>query len=613
MTAKGQTLEDQVQELALRVQVLEGSLEKLTARLAQATPVELASAQTEVKTRLPPVLDEPADVSEEMLSWAGRNALLPRVSTICFLLVVALILRTITDSGMINKLLGSALGMGFAATLMIVGWQKYARSSPLAPVFAACGAILMSTIVVETHTHFKSLPLVPAYLTLMATGIGMAFISRRFNAFTPISFGILGMCLAGAAIDYPHPHFPYLSLVLWTANLLGFMAARLKRCSWLRWIVMLVSMVMLQLWAFRIGVALRQGIQPPPELADSLFLPVLGVFALTYLLLALFGIIQSGTERVSRFDQSLPVINVLWAFSSAFCAMYTKDTPLLALGIVGIMVALLHLGASFWLARRAVIGVPGTAAFTFACGALLALALPVATGKLILSLPALSLIGIFMAIFSREWNNGSVRAVTYLFHIYSCAALFVAVRGDSPQQMDAVNILPAILLSCIMVYQYLWCRWWPPPPGSSILFKLDEEDRSAVMLLLAGLLCGFLAMRIGIFQVVQLTAGAGREEIFRCAQSVLINGAAVFLMVWGFMRRDREIRNVAIMVTLIGAGKVFLYDLLGTHGLPLVCSVFSFGAAAAVESVVLGKWPKAEIKPVQEKSALAAANETVNE
>jgi hypothetical protein len=49
---------------------------------------------------------------------------------------------------------------------------------------------------------------------------------------------------------------------------------------------------------------------------------------------------------------------------------------------------------------------------------------------------------------------------------------------------------------------------------------------------------------------------------------------------------------VAILVTLIGAIKVFLYDLIGIHGLPLVFSVFSFGMAAAVESLALGKWQK---------------------
>ncbi len=140
----------------------------------------------------------------------------------------------------------------------------------------------MSSIVVETHTHFQSLPLVPAYLTLIGTGIGMAYISHRFNAFTPISFGVLGMCLAGAAIDYPRPFFPYLSLVLLSANLIGYIAAQLKRCSWLRWTVLLVTVVMLQLWGVRLGLALRRGEAITPDLALNWYLPVLAVFCVVF-------------------------------------------------------------------------------------------------------------------------------------------------------------------------------------------------------------------------------------------------------------------------------------------------------------------------------------------
>ena len=209
MSLSDQTLEDREKELSTRIQTLERQLDRLSARMGDGDAVgDIApgSAAAAQKKEYPVV--ELSDVSEEVLNWASRTSLLPRLATLCFLLVVALILRTVTDSGLINKIIGSAIGMSYAAILMIFGWYKYSRQSPLAPVFAASGAILMSIIVVETHTHFQSLPLVPTYLILMATGIGMAFISRQFNAFTPISVGILGMCFAGATIDYPHPFFP---------------------------------------------------------------------------------------------------------------------------------------------------------------------------------------------------------------------------------------------------------------------------------------------------------------------------------------------------------------------------------------------------------------------
>ena len=212
--------EEREKELTARLKAMELQMERLSARLGEeaSTGPAVASPASTAEDEYTP--GEIADVSEEVLNWASRNALLPRLATLCFLMVVALILRTITDSGVIDKLIGSGIGMGYAAILMFAGWYKYRENSLLAPIIAASGAILMSAIVVETHTYFNALPVVPAYLTLIATGIGMALISRQFNAFTPVSVGILGMCFAGAAMDYPRPFFPYLALVLFTANLL---------------------------------------------------------------------------------------------------------------------------------------------------------------------------------------------------------------------------------------------------------------------------------------------------------------------------------------------------------------------------------------------------------
>ena len=120
----------------------------------------------------------------------------------------------------------------------------------------------------------------------------------------------------------------------------------------------------------------------------------------------------------------------------------------------------------------------------------------------------------------------------------------------------------------------------------------DSKDRSAVLLLVAGLISGFFAVRIALFQGIQMLPAEMQRDAFRCSQSVIINCAAIGLILFAFLKQNKEIRNVAIFVTVIGGIKVFLYDLMGTHGVPLVFSVFSFGMAAAVESIALGKWQK---------------------
>ena len=594
MSTAEETLEKREQELESRIQMLERQLDRLNSRISDENiaPSETPARPQAAKTQQQYAADELPELSEEVLSWASQNSVLPRLATICFLMVIALGLRTITDSGLVDKLAGSILGMGYAAALMVYGWYKYSQDSPLAPVFAACGAVLMSTIVVETHMHFLSLPLVPAYLTLMATGFGMALMSRKFNAFVPISVGVFGMCFAGAAIDYPHPYFPYLSLVLLTANILGYFAAQLKRCSWLRWTVLIVTMIMLQLWGVRLGILLGKGEAVPPELAPTWYLPVLAVFFITFVALSLLGIVCADDRKVSRFDFSLPTVSVIWAFLLARHVVVASQLNVNLLGVTGLVFAGGFFCITAWCARRDVTGAPGTNTFALAGGILVALALPTATGAFIMSLPIVSIVALALVNMSRIWQNGGIRGTAYLLNSYCCAALVIALHGNSPEAMAPVNILPAAILAGSLIYQYQWCRRWPPPESSKLFGSFDRSDRSALVLLMTGLVCSFFMIRIGLYHALLSLPASAQKDAFRCSQSVLINAAAIGLIIFAFLRRNREIRNVAILVTVAGGIKVFLYDLLGTHGLPLVFSIFSFGLAASIESLALGKWTK---------------------
>ena len=119
------------------------------------------------------------------------------------------------------------------------------------------------------------------------------------------------------------------------------------------------------------------------------------------------------------------------------------------------------------------------------------------------------------------------------------------------------------------------------------------------------MISGFFMLRIALFQAIPLLPAEMQRDAFRCSQSILINCAAIALILFAFLKKNKEIRNVAIFVMVVGGIKVFLYDLMGTHGLPLVFSVFSFGMAAAVLSLALGKWQKQPAEQTQ--------NETLDE
>ena len=533
-----------------------------------------------------------------MIRWASRASLFPRLATLCFLMVVALILRTITDNGIVNPLLGMGLGMGYAAALMAAGWYQYRRGSSLAPVFVACGAILMSSIVVETHARFGSLPLVPAYWTLMATGAAMAFVSRRFSVFLPVSVGTLGMCLAGAAIDYPDPFFPYLFMVLLTANLLGYYAGTLRRCGWLRWTVLLVTLAMFLLWGMRLAAVAARKNDPAPTLAPEWFLPVLAVVGVAFLAIALLGIVRSRSEKLSAFDFCLPTINAVGTYLAARVVVGGTDGSALALGLVAILFALVHFGAAFGLAMRKIDGVPGTNSFVVAGSALLGLALPAALGSGLTAAPVLAAAAVGVAVLSDRWGSGAIRATSYLLQVYAVVSLALHFLTSGLPASFLAGTIPSAALAAAALVHYRWCRRHAPPARSPLFGNYDTQDLSGAVTLLAALTGSFFLLRAIAWWII-LPAGPGGPETFQCTQSIIINLAALGLGLYAFRTRNREIRNVAILVIAVGAVKS-TSDLLGTKGVPLVFSVFSFGLAAATQSITLSRWQRAPSMPAPE-------------
>lgn len=578
-------LEERVGELATQVQQLTGRLDRISAHLG----LSAADRPKPTSDYGPP--GELAEASEEIISWAGKKSLLPRVSTISFLLVVALVLRTLTDSALIDKYVGSFLGMGYAALLIFIGWYKYGKSSPLAPVFAVCGAALMATIVLETHARFSSLPTMPAYAILMLTGIATAVIGYQFRVAVPVIVGTLGLAFAGAAIDYPHPFFPLLSILLLTANLLGTLATRIHRCSWLRWILLIITLYMLVLWATRLAAAIGGGDKIPHYLAQSWFLPVIAVFMATFVTTALLGIIAGAREKISKFDLSLPTINVLWTFTSAGYVVSAMGISLVTHGVIGLIAAAGHLLVCFWLARQKSDRARGAAAFALAGSTLMIMSLPLVLGSFILSLPILAATALGLSLAAEKWRRGGVRLTSYLLQVFTSASLASFLLPEFGAGLDLAGGLVAAVVAVIAFYHYRWCRLNGPPLDSPFFCKFDQRDICASILLLASLFAAFFALRVGSYHLIGQGIG-GAEIAFQGAQSVIINTSVIGLIIVAYIRKSKEIRNVAILVTIIGASKVFFYDLLYIQGIPLVLSIFSFGLAAATESLILGRWPR---------------------
>jgi len=245
-----------------------------------------------------------------------------------------------------------------------------------------------------------------------------------------------------------------------------------------------------------------------------------------------------------------------------------------------------------WLANRDPKGAHGTNAFLFAGFVLLGLALPETTGML-LSLPVLAAAAFWAAVMSGKWHSGSVRLTSYFMQIYASVTLaLVLLNGEMTFSLLA-SVISAGGIACMGLLQYRWCRRRKPPEESAYFSKIDKQDFSAVTVLLAALLSLFFMLRVIFYHIAAVIfSTADLNNVLRCSQSVIINVSAVVLMLFALAQRSKELRNVAILVTVIGAVNVFLYDLIRGHGIPLVISVLSFGFATAVESVILGRWQR---------------------
>lgn len=591
-------LETRVAELSAQLLALSRRVDRLSARLepepkpALATAAEPPSrATTDAVDALPALAAaEDAGMSDNLLSWAGRAALLPRLSALCFLLVVALGLRTVTDYGTIDRHLGSLMGMGYAALLMAAGWYLYRRQVGLAPVFAACGSLLMTVIALETHARFGALSTPAAYALLALTGIAMALLSRGYNRFLPVSLGIAGMCVAGLAIDYPNPVYPELVLMLAVANVLGYSAARLRRCSWLRWSVLAVTLGVLFLWAYRLRFALQNPGALYAGLAPGQFLPVMALLALLYPALAFIGLWRGRGERASRFDLAVPAVAALGIVSLA--RMAPAGDAARWLGAGGVALGLAQLAGAFLLAGRRPAQTAGAGAFCAGAALFLAQALPPAVGQPLVALPLLSAAALGLAGLARRWESAGARLAADALQVYAVVALGFHLRAAGLSG-PLPAALAALVSTGLAFAHYRLGVGQPAPLAGAVALPRRVGDPAAVVLLLATLLAGFLALRVGLYQALKVMP-VDLNNSFRAAQSVLINLSAIGLMLFALVRHNREVRNVALIVTLLGAIKVFVFDMLGTHGLPLVMSVFSFGLAAALESVALGRWNRVQ-------------------
>ncbi|MBE9520756.1 MAG: hypothetical protein IME97_06475, partial [Proteobacteria bacterium] len=483
----------------------------------------------------------------------------------------------------------------------------YSRKSRLAPVFPACGLLLLFSIVLETHTRFQSLSTVMAYIILMVAGFMVVLIGLRHRASSQLCIAALGTGLVGMAIDFPHLLFPMLAVLLLAGDVAAYAASRFRMCPSLSWTTLGLTFVFWLFWAFKLTAPAACD-EPTAELLHlTWFFPLLFFFLLFYLGTNLYRMIKDD-EDLGFYESLLPTITGVGAFLVAWTVVVPWYRSTVWLGLIGILLGLGHFVVAAWLANRNREGAIGSNTYTFAGVLLLGLGTAAMLSNILWAIPIWSVAAYFLARISDRWKSGGVRCTSYLFQLAACLVAISSGAMATDVAVPAVSAMVAGVLVVMSILQYRWCRTHVPPGINSAFFSwLDKKDLSAGVLLLTGLLGGFFLLRLGLYQVL-VRVSTDFDFMFRGGQTVFINLGAVFLLLVASKKKNVEILTVAIVVGLLGMVKSFVFDLFGIKGMPLVLSVFSSGIVAAVGSVISTRWQGKKDKVVTETLATQSEN-----
>ncbi len=573
--------------LAEEVRVLGERVEALSARIALLE--QGAEAGGNRKNKASTVAVKRSD--EDFVDYMGREALLPKIASVSFMLVVALILRTLTDSGMLPLQAGSFIGTGYALALIVWGGELYRRGGRLAPVFPVCGSLLLYAIILETHSRFESLSTVWAFVLLGLAGLSVVAMGLRYRASILFCTGTLGAVATGLALDFPDLFFPALALLLLLVNVASHLAMRRAMCPASRWLILALSIVFWLLWSFKLNTAFGRGEAVPPLMGAAAFWPSLFIFWASLLAIGYRDILL-GSLPLGFFEGALVPVSGLGVLLAAWSVASPAFQPVPVLGGLFVVAATGHLLVAGRLAGRGLEGAPGANVFSFAAVLLLLPSGPLLSREVLFLLPVWGGVSYLLLVLSGRWQNGGMRLTAYILQglVGAVVLLGKVFVGASGAELLALPV--ALVLAGSGLYLYFWCRRHAPAAHRSAWFSwLDQKDFGALVFLVTGLLYAFFAGRL----LLGLVLGAGTENFaFSCGQSVLVNTGAIVLLLTAARTRNLEILALAILVALLGAFKVFVLDLLSGRGVPLVVSVFSFGLVAVTGSIVSSRWGKAQ-------------------
>lgn len=576
------TLNNKLNVQADRLNTLERHLARHLNEGPDSSPFFIDSQQTAI---------DPRAKLGSSLGNSGTH--LAKLATICFILVIALILRTLTDKEIIGFAAGSKIGTAYAFFLIALGWRMLRKKQLLAPIFPICGALLMFTLVIETHARFEVYTSITAYTILLFTMLPLVIMGRQHQLSFFHGVGLIGATFTAIALDFPEPIYTQLSIFLIAANIISFSSEhQKKRRSQIA--LYALTAVFWFLWTAKLHVPLAKGLAINPKLGLQWFLPITLFTAAIFSAFTGYASFRKG-KSLSMFDLILPTTNVLWFFT--VCALvflyWQKNGQLFGYG--GILISIGHYIIAWRIFKSTKQSHAAISSYIFAGSVLLMMSTITTslylTGTIMPALLLLSMTAIALCKFAITCERSGTRLTSYLLQgaITLTGIGFVELAPGA--QNPAISLFMGSILVLISGYHYFWARKRPLSCSTGFLSELDPKDYLAVMVLIATLGNLFGILQLGAYRLLIPNVSDPINSLLG-VQSILINIGVICLMTFGLMKRNREILYTAIGIFVIGALKTLGYDLFKIQGIPLVLSVFSFGVVAAVGSFVMNRWSR---------------------
>jgi hypothetical protein len=578
------SLEAQVEELAAQVRVLTLRVDELSRR-QEAAPQAARSSEPAAPQDLEFGV-WPAGLWHQLTG----ATVLSSVAIACFLLAVALVLRTLVDNHIVNQQMGAYTGLVYACGLIGYGHYRYSAAHRTIPVFMTCGLIMLFSIVIETHNRFELIPIGLAFALLALAVAVVTHFGVRYHVPSVVALGILGALLAGLLLQFPHPVFSYLGLLMLLAAGAAYTTAATPHWRWIPWTVLVTTAGIWLIWTMKGRAVLSNpGLEAHPSTLGW-YLPVLGAYVAVYIAMPVWAAVH---ERwpYRLFERTVPVAVGTGAYLLATGMVRAADGRADLLGHAGVLVGLGCASLAMWLSARDAKGLDAAPAWMLAALMLLAVAAPASLQNMHLVILIQAVAAWGMGYLGHRWGSRLLFGAACVYQVYVCAQAALAARLFAATPDSLIPVVVAALAAGIALAHYSLCRAHHPAADPEPI-----EDAPAFVMMFLALLYVFAVARPMLYAVLALSPFEVMNS-FHCSQSVLINAAALGLAVFAVLRHDRVVLVMAFVIAGIGALKVFAFDMTHCQGLPLVASVSFFGLTAALGSVIWQRWQRSDHEP----------------